>query len=102
MIQEFDSLTAHFMELIRPGPGTEPVPPIYKDNKWQIRVLYGNSMPHTPPKGFNVEQDSHYIFFYIDGPLDGIDDGSINNIMSWESYVEEPIFQFGDYSGIPE
>jgi hypothetical protein len=42
------------------------------------------------------------LFFYVDGPLDGVDDGSLDTIFPWERYADgRPLFLFGDYTGLP-
>ena len=71
------------------GPGTKPEDYLYLDDKWGIRAV--------PTSG--------RVFFYVDGPFDGVDDGSINDIMfPWARFRQEgkPNFMLGDYWGVPE
>lgn len=70
------------------GPGTNPEKYIYLDHKWGIRAV---------PAGGRI-------FFYVDGPFDGVDDGSINDVFPWERYLLKDDFNFllGDYSGVPD
>jgi hypothetical protein len=54
--------------------------PFFENHKWVLRVIFDSNL-----------------YFYLDGPLDGIDDGSANDIINWESYADNTIYQFGDY-----
>lgn len=58
---------------------------IFSSKRWVIRVVTGDPM-----------------FFYVDGPFDGIDDGLINVFFNWDLYTNEIIYLFGDYDGFPE
>lgn len=66
-------------------PGSSPDSPIFSSKRWMIRVVTGDP-----------------IFFYIDGPFDGVDDGLVNVFFNWDLYTNEVIYLFGDYDGLPE
>ena len=69
------------------GPGTKPKDYLYLDEKWGIRAVPANGR----------------VFFYVDGPFDDEDDGSLNDVFPWERYLQKdrPNFMLGDYSGTP-
>jgi len=71
------------------GPGTDSEDYIYLDEKWGVRVVAAGGR----------------VFFYVDGPFDGVDDGSLNDIkFPWARYVKSDglNFMLGDYCGIPQ
>lgn len=70
------------------GPGTQAEDYLYLDEKWGIRAVPANGR----------------VFFYVDGPFDDEDDGSLNDVFPWERYRQDgkPNFMLGDYSGIPK
>lgn len=62
-------------------------PCLYNSDKWTIRCVL----------------DLNRFFWYVDGPFDGVDDGSLNDVWRWEEYADQhPIFFFGDYIGLPK
>lgn len=68
------------------GPGTNPDPFFYKDDRWGVRVITGAGR----------------LFFHVDCPYDGIDEG-FDDILPWEDIAKKysPLFLFGDYAGVP-
>jgi hypothetical protein len=68
------------------GPGTNPDPFFYKDSRWGVRVV----------------ASADYLFFHVDCPIDGVDEG-FDDILPWADIAEKhtPLFLFGDYAGVP-
>lgn len=60
-----------------------PDEPIFKNERWSIRVVAGDPM-----------------YFYVDGPYDGVDDDFIGEFFNWDLY--DIIYLFGDYAGLPK
>lgn len=74
------------------GPGTEREPYLFLNEKWGVRVVHAR---------VGAALDQEWLFFYLDGPFDGVDDGSLDSILPWERYATGPLFLFGDYPGVP-
>jgi hypothetical protein len=58
--------------------------PVFSDKRWMVRVVTGEPM-----------------YFYVDGPFDGVDDGLIESFFNWDLYSDSVIYLFGDYAGLP-
>lgn len=56
--------------------------PVFENERWMVRVVTGEPM-----------------YFYVDGPYDGVDDGLLESFFNWDLYGV--IYLFGDYAGMP-
>jgi hypothetical protein len=75
------------------GPGTKREPYLVLNDKWGVRLVRARV-------GRSLSEE--WLFWYLDGPFDGVDDGSLDDIFPWERYADSrPLFLFGDYPGVP-
>ena len=76
------------------GPGTNREPYIFLNEKWGVRLVHVRVGPSLREE---------WLVWYLDGPFDGVDDGSLDAIFPWDRHLRtgRPLFLFGDYSGVP-